>query len=193
MGTMRMRLLVCVTTMLLAGTAWAQGFDCGQCAVCPPQFCSPPAPNLLVYECEGGAEPHFVLGDGTLLITSSGVNASFSVAGLTVHTTIGNKTFDPFTIGSSANRIRFTTSNGGECVAVKNFSGYNDPSPIVVTEAGTGTMRALDVLQKGTFYCREPGRDFICFQVKGDVKGPFPPLACTGDADRIEYACGLVS
>ena len=60
------------------------------------------------------------------------MNASFSVAGLTVHTEIGNTTFAPFTIGSSEKPVRFTTSNGGQCVPVSNLSGFVNPSPIVV-------------------------------------------------------------
>ncbi len=182
-----MRLLVCAAALLLAGTAGAQdGFDCSQCAVCPPESCNQ-AQDLLVYECSGGGQPHFIIGDGTTLTEVSGVNASFSVAGLTVHTTIGGVVFDPFTIGTSEQRVRFTTSNGGECVEVKNLNGFDNPSPIVVQG------RALNVLKKA-FFCREPGRDLICFSVKGQVTGdpiPFPPLSCT--PDRVEYACGLVS
>lgn len=184
---MAMRFLVCVTTILLAGTAWAQdGFDCSQCSACPPQDCIQ-AEDLLQYECQGSSQPHFVLGDGTLLTEVKGVTASFSVAGLAVQTTIGGVTFDPFTIGSSEDRVRYTTSNGGECVEVKGLSGFNNPSPIVVSG------RALNVLKKA-FFCREPGRDLICFQVKGQVTGnpiPFPPLAC--NPDRVEAACGLVN
>lgn len=190
---MRMRLLVCVTTILLAGTAWAQdGFNCSQCSVCPVTACQPPPRDLLVYQCEGGGQPHFVIddgtiGDGTLLTEVKGMTATFSVAGLLVQTTIGNTVFDPFTIGTSEKRVRFTTSNGGECVEVKGLSGFNNPSPIVVSG------RALSILKKA-FFCREPGRDFICFSVKGQVTGspvPFPPLACT--PDRVEAACGLVN
>jgi hypothetical protein len=143
------------------------------------------AEDLLQYECSGGGQPHFVLGDGTLLTEVSGVNASFSVAGLTVNTTIGNATFAPFTIGTSENRVRYTTSNGGQCVQVKNLSGFVNPSPIVVSG------RALTVLKTGAFFCREPGRDIICFPVKGQVGAPFPALPCT--PDRVEAACGLVS
>jgi hypothetical protein len=183
---MRMRFVAYITTILLAGTAWAQGFDCSQCAVCPPQDCSV-VEDLLVYECQGGDQPHFTIGDGTLLTEVKGVNASFSVAGLTVQTTIGGVAFDPFTIGTSESRVRYTTSNGGECVEVKNLVGFNNPSPIVVSG------RALNIIKKA-FFCREPGRDIICFQVKGQVTGdpiPFPPLSCV--PDRVEAACGLVS
>jgi hypothetical protein len=186
---MRIRLLVCVTTILLAGTAWAQAFDCNLCRVnnCAPQFCQAPPPDLLVYECTGGGQPHFVIGDGTLLTEVTGQTASFSVAGLLVHTTIGNTVFAPFTIGTSEKRVRFTTSNGGECVEVKGLSGFINPSPIVVSG------RALNVLKKA-FFCREPARDLICFSVKGQVTGspiPFPPLSCV--PDRVEAACGVVS
>lgn len=185
---MRMRLLVCVTTILLAGTAWAENGDvCDQCSECPPEACQNIPADLLVYQCEGGGQPHFVIGDGTSLTDVKGVDASFSVAGLLVQTTIGNTVFDPFTIGTSEKRVRFTTSNGGECVEVKGLSGFNNPSPIVVSG------RALSILKKA-FFCREPGRDFICFSVKGQVTGspvPFPPLACT--PDRVEAACGLVN
>jgi hypothetical protein len=185
-----MRLLVCVTTILLAGTAWAQG-QCDsallqQCAMCGCS-CDQPA-DLLVYECTGHVQPHFVLDDGTLLTEVKGIQASFSVAGLNVQNlTIGNAQFAPFTIGSSESRVRFTTNNGGECVEVKNLIGFVNPTPIVVLG------RALDVAKKA-FFCREPGRDLMCFMVKGQVTGspiPFPPLACT--VDRVEFACGVPS
>jgi len=180
---MKLRLLACVTTILLTGTAWAQ--------VCPPPGCTLVCQQggLLGYECGGSGQPHFVISDGVQidqLTEVSGVNASFSVAGLTVHTTIGNTTFAPFTIGTSETRVRFTTSLGGECVQIKNLSGFVNPSPIIVD------MRALDVLRTGAFFCREPARDLVCFPVKGQVGPPFPTnLGCT--PDRVEFACGRVS
>ncbi len=181
---MRMRDLVCVTSILLAGTAWAGGNVCLPECANQPQECCQVAGGLLVYECAGSSQPHFRLSDDTGLTEVSGVNASFSVAGFTVQTTIGNATLAPFKIGTSENRVRFTTSNGGECVQVKNLSGFVNPSPIVVEG------RALTVL-KNAFFCREPGRDLICFQVKGQVGAPFPPLSCT--PDRVEAACGLAT
>ena len=182
---MRMRLLVCVTTILLAGTAWAQGVCNPVCANQPKECCQVEG-GLLGYECSGGGQPHFIIGDGDELTEVSGLNASFSVAGLTVHTTIGNTTFAPFKIGSSEKRVRFTTSDGGECVQVANLSGFVNPSPIVVEG------RALTILKTGAFFCREPQRDLICFPVKGQVGPPFPTnLSCT--PDRVEFACGLVS
>lgn len=183
---MRMRRLVGVITVLLAGTARAGGFDCSQCSVCPPEACSPAPGDLLIYECRGDTQPHFTVGDGTLLSEVKGAKASFSIANLTVQTTIGSVTLDPFTIGSSEDRVRYTTSNGGQCVEVKGISGFNNPSPIVVSG------RAVNLLKKVVF-CREPGRDLVCFQVKGQVTGdpvPFPPLFC--DPDRVENACGVV-
>ncbi len=188
---MRIRFLAYVTTILLAGTAWAGAPVCpAECEPngCPPECCVPQQGGLLVYECAASGQPHFVINDGQTTITLtevSNVNASFSVAGVTVHTTIGNTTFDPFTIGSSESRVRFITSNGGQCVQVKNLSGFHNPSPIVVQN------RALTVQSKA-FYCQDPGGDIICFSVKGQVGAPFPDLG-TCNPDRVEYACGIVS
>ena len=181
---MRMRLLVCVTTILLAGAAWAQNMCNPVCANQPKECCQADQGGLLGFECSGHVQPHFILSDGDAFTEVSGLNASFSVAGLTVHTTIGNTTFAPFTIGSSETRVRFTTSNGGECVQVSNLKGFVNPSPIVVDG------RALTILKTGSFFCREPQRDLICFPVKGQVGPPFPALAC--NPDRVEYACGIV-
>jgi hypothetical protein len=189
---MRMRLLVCVTTILLAGTAWAQQ-ACpvpNVCAGLPVQCCAQQG-GLLVYECSQ-EPPDFVLSDkesgGAIEVELTGVKgvpANFSVAGLTVNNlTIGNVTLAPFTIGSSNNSARFTTSDGGQCVGVGNFSGLVLPNPIVV-----GT-RALTLSKSNPFFCRSPARDVLCFQVKGQVGAPFPALACV--PDRVEYACGIV-
>ena len=69
---------------------------------------------------------------------------------------------------------------------MSNFKGFVKPGPFVVQG------RALMLLMSNPFFCREPTRDIICFQVTGQVRAPFPPnLACT--PDRVEYACGLVS
>src|SRR5262245_4482825 len=171
---MRMRLLVCVATMLVAGTVRAQNVCNPVCAGQPPECCTPPV-SLLEFECSGGAQPHFVLGDGDLLTEVSGQTASFSVAGLLVHTKIGTATLVALTIGTSERRVRYTTSNGGECVQVKNLQGFVNPSPIV--DSG----RALTLLKTGAFFCREPNRDIICFPVKGQVGPPFPSLPCSPD------------
>ena len=184
---MKIRSLVCAATILLAGTAWAQVCN-PVCANQPPQCCNKQG-GLLVLECGGGGEPHFAIDDlqMTTLTEVSGVSAGFSVAGLLVNVTLGNTALAPFTIGTSENRVRFTTSNGGQCVQVKNFSGYQNPGPIVVE------TRALTV-SRTAFFCREPARDLICFQVKGQVGEPpaFPAVACPAghDPDRIEYTCG---
>jgi hypothetical protein len=186
---MRMRLLVGVTTILLAGTAWAQQMcpNPNVCAGLPAQCCQQGGGDL-VYECSQKAEPPFALADGAQInLTTPGGPASFSVAGKTVNNlVIGNATFPPFTIGSSANNARFATSDGGQCVAVGNFSGFVNPGPIVVEG------RALTLSKSNPFYCRTPTRgDVICFQVKGQVGPPFPALTnCT--PDRVEYACGTV-
>jgi hypothetical protein len=180
---MRLRLLVWVTAIALAGTVRAEQVCNPVCADQPPECCNIQG-GLLVLECAGGGQPHFVIHDtlNTTLTEVSGVSAGFSVAGATVNVTIGNAAFAPFTIGVSENRVRFTTSNGGQCVQVKNFSGFVNPGPIVVDN------RALSV-SRNAFFCREPARDLICFQVKGQVGAPFPPVACT--PDRVEYACGV--
>src|SRR5262249_34081560 len=175
---MRMRILVCITTILLAGAAWAQQCpDPNTCAGCglPPECCQQEG-GLLVYECTS-TPPNFVVSDkpgGSIeveLTAAKGVPANFSVAGLTVNNLlIGNATFAPFTIGSSANSARFTTSDGGQCVAVSNFTGLVLPNPIVVQG------RALTLSKSNPFFCRSPARDIICFQVKGQVGAPFPAL-----------------
>ena len=188
---MRMRFLVCVTTILLAGAAWAQQMcpdpnTCGGCNL-PKECCQ--GGGDLVFEC-ATAPPDFtiLLDDGTQvdLTGVKGVPANFSVAGLTVNSlTIGNASFSPFTIGDSNANARFTTSDGGQCVGVSNFSGLVLPNPIVV--AG----RALTLSKSNPFFCRSPARDILCFQVKGQVGAPFPSLTnCT--PDRVEYACGTV-
>ena len=187
---MGMRLLLCVTTILLAGTAWAQQMCNPVCATQPPECCNQPQGGDLLYECSvQTAPPDFVISDGVEddLTSVKGVTASFSVAGLTVsNLKIGNATFAPFTIGDSNSNVRFTTSMGGQCVGVSNFKGFVKPGPFVVQG------RALMLLMSNPFFCREPTRDIICFQVTGQVRAPFPPnLACT--PDRVEYACGLVS
>ena len=184
---MGMRLLVCVTTILLAGTAWAQDQTCNpMCADQPKECCGIQGGDLL-YEC-AKAPPNFVISDGVEddLTSVKGVTASFSVAGLTVsNLKIGNVTFAPFTIGDSNTNVRFTTSLGGECVGVSNFKGFVNPGAIIVGN------RALNLLKSNPFFCREPARDIICFQVTGQVRAPFPTnLACT--PDRVEYACGTV-
>jgi len=181
---MQVRLLVCATTILLASAAWAQVCN-PVCADQPKECCQVDEGGLLGFECSGKTQPHFVLSDGDELTEVSGQNASFSAAGITVHTEIGNTTFAPFTIGSSEKRVRFTTSNSGECVQVSNLAGFVNPSPIVVQG------RALTILKTGAFFCHEPQRDLICFPVKGQVGPPFPNLSCT--PDRVEFACGLVS
>src|SRR5262249_49776033 len=190
---MRMRLLVCVTTILLAGAAWAQQMcpDPNSCAGCNlPKECCSGVGGLLVYECATATRPpDFVISDkespgGSLevdLTAAKGVPANFSVAGNTVsNLVIGNATFAPFKIGSSASSARFTTSDGGQCVAVSNLTGFVIPGPIVVAN------RALTLSKSNPFYCRSPApaRDIICFQVKGQVGPPFPTLACT--PDRVE-------
>ena len=197
---MRMRLLVCVTTILLAGAAWAQQVcpDPNSCAGCGlPAECCQRQGGLLLYEC-ASRPPNFVISDeesgGSIevdLTAAKGVPANFSVAGLTVNNlTIGNATLapPPFTIGSSASSARFTTSDGGQCVGVGNFSGLVLPNPIVVGN------RALTLSKSNPFFCRSPGppvRDILCLQVKGQVGAPFPALAC--NPDRVEYACGIVN
>ena len=186
---MGMRLLLCVTTILLAGTAWAQDQTCNPvCATQPVECCNQPGGGDLLYECSK-APPDFVISDGVEddLTSVKGVTASFSVAGLTVsNLKIGNATFAPFTIGVSNTNVRFTTSLGGQCVGVSNFKGFVNPGAFVVDG------RALMLLKTNPFFCREPTRDIICFQVTGQVRAPFPTnLACT--PDRVEYACGLVS
>ena len=198
---MRMRLLVCVTTILLAGAAWAQQMcpdpnSCGGCGL--PAACCQQQGGLLLYECSVSTRPpDFVISDkesgGSIEIDLTGVTgvpANFSVAGLTVNSlTIGNGTVapPPFTIGASASSARFTTSDGGQCVKVGNFSGLVLPSAVVVGS------RALTLGKTNPFFCRSPapGHDIICFQVKGQVGAPFPALACA--PDRVEYACGIVS
>jgi hypothetical protein len=183
-----MRLLVCATTILLAGAAWAQQMCNPVCAEQPKECCGIQGGDLL-YECSvQTAPPAFVISDGAEddLFSVKGLTASFSVAGLAVNNlTIGNVTFAPFTIGSSNTNVRFTTSLGGQCVGVSNFKGFVNPGAIVVQN------RALHLLMSNPFFCREPARDIICFQVTGQVRGPFPTnLACT--PDRVEYACGTV-
>ena len=184
---MRTRLLVCVTTILLAGTALAQQMCNPACATQPPDCCNLGGGDL-VFEC-ANRPPDFVISDAAqdLLTAVKGVTASFSVAGLTVsNLKIGNATFAPFTIGVSNTNVRFTTSLGGQCVGVSNFKGFVNPGAFVVDG------RALMLLKSNPFFCREPTRDIICFQVTGQVRAPFPTnLACT--PDRVEYACGLVS
>ena len=188
---MRMRILVCVTTILLAGTAWAQTCpDPNTCAGCGlPQECCETG-GQLVYEC-AQKPPNFVIANGTEveLTSVSGVPAGFSLVGFVVNNlVIGNGTFapPPFKIGSSATNARFSTSLGGKCEAVGSFQGLVVPSPITV--AG----RALTVSKSNPFFCRDPDRDTLCFQVKGQVGAPFPNLAaCT--PDRAEYACGKVN
>jgi len=185
-----MRLLLSVTTILLAGAAWAQDQACNPvCANQPAECCNREGGDL-VYEC-AKRPPDFVISDGAEddLTSVKGVTASFSVAGPTVNSlTIGNATFAPFTIGDSNANARFTTSDGGQCVGVSNFSGLVLPNPIVV--AG----RALTLSKSNPFFCRSPGppvRDILCLQVKGQVGAPFPALAC--NPDRVEYACGIVN
>jgi hypothetical protein len=195
---MRMRLLVYVTTILLAGAASAGAQqtcpDPNTCAGCnlPAECCQSGVGGLLVYEC-ASKPPNFVVSDkeggGSIeveLTAAKGVAASFSVAGLTVNNlTIGNATLASFTIGSSSNSARFTTSDGGQCVGVSNLSGLVFPNPIVVAN------RALTLSKSNPFFCRSAARDIICFQVKGQVGAPFPALACL--PDRVEYACGIVT
>jgi hypothetical protein len=182
---MRMRLLVsCLTTILLAGTAWAQDQP-----VCPPGCTCTCGGGDLVYEC-AKTPPDFVISDGAEvdLTAVKGVPANFSVKGLVVNNLlIGNASFPPFTIGDSNNSARFTTSDGGQCVGVSNFSGFVNPGSLVVGNP----PRALTLLRNGAFFCKSASRSIICFQVKGQVGAPFPPnLACT--PDRVEYACGTV-
>src|SRR5215475_9196348 len=189
---MRMRLLVCVTAILLAGTAWAQQQcpDPNTCAGCRlPAECCQGVGGLLVYECTS-TPPNFIISDketgGTIEVGLTGVKgvaASFSVAGLTVNNLlIGNATIapPPFKIGSSNSSARFTTSDGGQCVGVGNFSGLVLPSAVVVGN------RALTLSKSNPFFCQSPTLNVLCFQVKGQVGAPFPTLAC--DPDRVEYA-----
>ena len=65
-GRLRMLivLLVCIRTILLAGMAWAQGFDCSQCSVCPPEDWHPhqTCSNMSVR----AAAPHVILCDDDL-------------------------------------------------------------------------------------------------------------------------------
>jgi hypothetical protein len=49
---MRTRCLICVTTILLAGTAWAQDQVCNPvCATQPLECCNQPLGGDLLYEC----------------------------------------------------------------------------------------------------------------------------------------------
>jgi hypothetical protein len=77
---------------------------------------------------------------------------------------------------------------GGECVGIAGTKGFQDPKNNILVEE-----RSLDV-NKPAFFCREPGRDLICFQVKGDVTGdpiPFPPQL--PPVDRVEDICGVAT
>ena len=194
------RLLACVTTILLAGTVWAEGPVCpadpGSCSDCP-QECCVMAGGLLLYECVPKSSG-FVISDvennGSIAVnlTSPGGPANFSVAGLTVNNfVIGNATIAPpsFTIGDSAKNARFATSDGGQCVGVSGFTGLVLPSAVVVGN------RALTLSKSNPLFCRSPQlHDVLCFQVKGQVSAPppvFPQFMCT--PDRVEYACGAVS
>jgi hypothetical protein len=149
------------------------------------QVCPPCEQDLLGYECSGGGQPHMVLGDNDGL-TEARHAATFSVAGTSGSTTIGNVTIS-FVIGSSNTTTKFVTDGGGECVGTSGVQ-YPGGFPPIAAVAG----RALTLSGRNPLYCHEPTRDLICFSVKGQVGPPFPlTLQCA--PDRIELACGVVS
>lgn len=86
---------------------------------------------------------------------------------------------------STQNTVKFITSNGGQCVGIAGTKGFQDPKNNILVDG-----RSLDV-NKPAFFCREPGRDLLCFQVKGQARPPFPPLPI--DVVRVEDLCGLAT
>jgi len=171
--------------LFLTGLAHAQ-------CVCPP-------PPILAEECTGVTSNivHFVLPAAGIGWVDHRTPATFSVAGTTGTVTLGDvmpKTFG-FHIGSSTTSARFQVIDTslaiiGQCVttAGNTYTGL----PALISEDG----RALTVSGRNPLYCRYTPTggtqtDLLCFAVKGDVGGPFTsgPLC---QADRIEYACGVV-
>lgn len=155
---------------------------------CPPGCtCAPPvcAPPPLLFECEGGTQPHFLLAltDG---LTESQHPASFNVNGLAGTTSFGNSGVFSFFIGTSKASTKYDTAAGGECVGTSGVSYVGFPTFVVVDG------RALQVSGRNPLYCREPTRDLICFTVKGQVGPPFPAgLSCA--PTHAVAVCGVVS
>jgi len=126
------------------------------------------------------------------------VEATFDVSGVSGTTTLGDVmpvTFQ-FTIGKSFASARFQVLDGaslsivGQCVGTSGNT-YNVLPPLISQQG-----RALEVSGRNPFWCRytPPGateQNLLCFSVKGQVRGPFQSGQLC-DADRVEYACGIV-
>jgi hypothetical protein len=189
-----MRTLYVLAALALALPAYAEDVCNPVCADQPPQCCNVQADTFLAEQCTGITSDlvHFRVTDGTAWIDQR-TPATFTVSGLSGSTQLGNSGVFQFTIGTSTASARFQIVDSvtpvhviGQCVTVVGNT-YTPGLPSLVVVAG----RALQVLNK-TLFCREEGvRDLLCFQVKGQVKGPFEAGGFC-DPDRVEYACGVV-
>lgn len=184
------KVAVLLGSLLVAQVASAQ--ICNPvCASQPAQCCGIQADTFLAEECTGvtSAVVHFVVTDGTAWLDLR-LPATFDVSGLSGSIQLGNSGVFGFTIGTSFASARFqivdsTLTVVGQCVGTSGntYSGFQK---MVVAD-----NRALSVSGRNPLFCREPTRDLLCFQVKGQVGPPFQAHELC-DPDRVEYACGVV-
>jgi hypothetical protein len=195
-----MRLWVLLGVLVVAGRVWGQ--TCNPvCATQPAPCCQQPvADTFLAEECTGVTSDlvHFVVpGTGTGWVDLR-LPATFDVSGLTGTVTLGDVMPHTvtFQIGKSFASARFqvidtTLAVVGQCVgtAGNTYTGL----PSLISQEG----RALSVSGRNPLFCRFTPTggvqtDLLCFSVKGDVSGPFQSGQLC-EADRVEYACGVVA
>jgi hypothetical protein len=83
-----------------------------------------------------------------------------------------------------ASTAKFTVNGQGFCVTVSTLN-WHDPSENVLVQG-----RDLE-LNRPKFVCRDPAHGTIlCFDVRGDVKGPFPGQPAL---DRLEQVCAVIA
>lgn len=200
---MRAFLLGLVALTSTAQLAWGQGVCNPDCANQPTKCCAQPeADTFLAEECTSASSTatglHFVLIDETgqkqFGLVEESMPAQFTVTGQTVTTALGNSGSFSVTIGESVQTARFQVVDAinplhfvGQCVTTKgdSFAGLVFPAMLVVQN------RALLVSGRNPFYCKTGSVDLLCFQVKGQVGGPFVAGELCAP-DRVEYACGEV-
>jgi len=199
----RLLVIIGLLAFLVCEIGLARAQTCNPvCSSQPPQCCGlAPPPPFLAEECTTDTSVHFVLpGSGTGWQIVKNTPAGFDVSGQTFTTTIGSPighTFT-FTIGDSNAFARFnvieasTLSAIGKCVGTSGVD-YSIKFPLLLSQQG----RALQASGRNPLFCRYTPTggvqtQIICFQVKGDVGGPFEADQLCA-ADRVEYACGIVS
>jgi len=192
----RLLVIVGLLAFLLCEVGLARAQGCGPC----------PPPPILAEQCTGATSNliHFVLPGAGIGWVDQRSPATFDVSGTNGTVTLGDviKATFQFTIGTSNASARFQVLEAsslsiiGQCVGVRGVTYLGLPTQVSYANP-LGPDRVLTLLKTNTLYCRYTPTggvqtDLLCLNVKGDVSGPFESGQLC-DADRVEYACGVVS